>query len=63
MESTVYVQFVETELQESIMGPPAVMDVRGSSDVASGRVMYTLAGLADSVLLTKTNGTNADIVV
>lgn len=61
--STVYVQFAETELRESIMEPPAVMDVRDSLDVASGRVMFTPAGLVDSVLLTKTNGTNADFAV
>lgn len=45
MESTVYVQFAETELQESIMEPPAVTGVRDSLDVASGKVMFTHAGI------------------
>lgn len=62
MVLTVYVLYVGTEPQESIMEHQAVMGARASSDAAYARVTYIPAGSVGNALLTRTKGINVDIV-
>ncbi len=61
--SAVSVQYVETEQLENIMVLPVVMGAKDSLDAVYGKIMFIHAGSAGNVLLTRTKGISADIVV